>query len=173
MGLHTTQDFVGETVAVYSATLDDDVEKFTQNFDNRRNNFNETFHLNGTDLTKTYTGTTGYTSTQQNAIISSQPNEPVTQSEILTTTNTVPAWIKNNAEWWANDTIDDTTFITGIEFLIKEKILNVTATSTQTSTESIPSWVKNNAEWWADDIISEDDFLQGIEYLIEKGIIKI
>ena len=173
MGLHTTQDFVGETVAVYSATLDDDVEKFTLNFDNRRNNFNETFHLNGTDLTKTYTGTTGYTSTQQNAIISSQPNEPVTQSEILTTTNTVPAWIKNNAEWWANDTIDDTTFITGIEYLIKEKILNVTATSTQTSTESIPSWVKNNAGWWADDIISESDFVSGIEYLVNNGIISV
>ena len=92
---------------------------------------------------------------------------------ISSNAQSVPAWIKNNAEWWANDTIDDTTFITGIEFLIKEKILNVTATSTQTSTESIPSWVKNNAEWWADDIISEDDFLQGIEYLIEKGIIKI
>ena len=103
-----------------------------------------------------------------------QPNESVLQSEILTTsTDTVPIWIKNNAEWWANDIIDDETFVTGIEYLIKEKILNVTATSVQVSADSIPSWIKNNAEWWANDIISEGDFITGIEYLVNNGIISV
>ena len=169
-----TQDFVGDTVAVYSATIDD-VDKFVINFENRRNTFSETFYISGNDLIKTYTGTTGYTSTQQGSGMTPQQSEQVTQSKILTTpsTSTVPVWIKNNAEWWANDTIDDSTFITGIEYLIKEKILNVTVTSTQTSTDSIPSWVKNNAEWWAEDIISEGDFLKGINYLVNNGIISV
>ena len=37
----------------------------------------------------------------------------------------VPSWIKNNAGWWANDDIDDDAFIQGIQFLIKEKILEI------------------------------------------------
>ena len=37
----------------------------------------------------------------------------------------VPAWIKNNAEWWANGEIDDFTFAQGIGFLIKNKIIQI------------------------------------------------
>ena len=35
----------------------------------------------------------------------------------------IPAWIKNNAGWWANDQIRDYTFINGIEYLIKNEII--------------------------------------------------
>jgi hypothetical protein len=31
----------------------------------------------------------------------------------------IPEWIKTNAGWWASGQIDDKTFATGIEFLIK------------------------------------------------------
>ena len=31
----------------------------------------------------------------------------------------IPNWVKNNAGWWADGQIDDKTFATGIEFLIK------------------------------------------------------
>jgi len=37
----------------------------------------------------------------------------------------VPAWIKNTAGWWANGQIDDTEFISGINFLIKNQIIKV------------------------------------------------
>ena len=37
----------------------------------------------------------------------------------------IPSWIKNNAGWWADGTIDDTAFVQGIQFLIKEGILRV------------------------------------------------
>ena len=37
----------------------------------------------------------------------------------------IPAWIKNNAEWWAAGAIDDNSFIQGIQFLIKEGILKI------------------------------------------------
>ena len=33
--------------------------------------------------------------------------------------SSVPEWIKTNAGWWAEGQIDDKTFATGIEFLIK------------------------------------------------------
>ena len=35
----------------------------------------------------------------------------------------IPAWIKNNAGWWADGQIPDSTFVDGIQFLIKEGII--------------------------------------------------
>ena len=35
----------------------------------------------------------------------------------------LPTWIKNNAGWWADGSIDDETFIQGIEYLVKNSII--------------------------------------------------
>ena len=35
----------------------------------------------------------------------------------------VPEWIKNNAGWWADGSIDDETFVQGIEYLVKNGII--------------------------------------------------
>jgi hypothetical protein len=87
----------------------------------------------------------------------------------------IPEWVKNNADWWAEGQIDDKTFVQGIQFLIKEKIINFPATTPGTSTDSneIPKWIKNNAGWWADGQITDDDFVKGIQYLVEQGIIQV
>jgi len=37
----------------------------------------------------------------------------------------IPTWIKNNAGWWADGSIDDNSFVQGIQFLIKEGIMKV------------------------------------------------
>ena len=91
----------------------------------------------------------------------------------------VPAWIKNNADWWANDEIDDFTFAQGIGFLIKNKIIQINDLSTTSNGDIIieediiiPAWIKNNAGWWASDNISDLDFLNGIKYLVESNIIE-
>jgi hypothetical protein len=39
--------------------------------------------------------------------------------------NEIPSWIKNNAGWWADGSIDDSSFVQGIQFLIKEGILRI------------------------------------------------
>jgi hypothetical protein len=86
----------------------------------------------------------------------------------------VPSWVKNNANWWAKGQIDDDSFKQGIQFMIKEKIIDIPVTEPQTTTsQGIPVWVKNNAGWWAEGLISEGDFVKGIEFLISNGIIKI
>ena len=87
----------------------------------------------------------------------------------------VPDWIKNNAGWWATDQIDDSTFLQGIQFLIKEGIMVIPPTETSESSQSqeVPAWVKNNAGWWATDAISETEFLNAIQFLIESGLISI
>jgi len=91
----------------------------------------------------------------------------------------IPSWIKNNADWWADDKIDDFTFAQGIGFLIKNKIIQIddlpTTSDGEISIENdivIPSWIKNNAGWWADDHISDPDFLYGIKFLVETNIIQ-
>ena len=62
----------------------------------------------------------------------------------------IPDWIKNNAGWWADGTISDSDFITGIQYLIQQEILVVPQSEvTGGSDEEIPEWIKNNAGWWA------------------------
>ncbi|WP_316505837.1 lamin tail domain-containing protein [Nitrosopumilus sp.] len=91
--------------------------------------------------------------------------------------STIPGWIKTNAGWWANDEIDDNTFVSGIQYLIKEKIISVSSSSSSTSdnntTNEIPGWIKNNADWWSQEMISDEDFIKGIEFLVENGIITV
>jgi len=86
----------------------------------------------------------------------------------------IPSWVKNNAKWWSEDSIDDNAFVQGIQYLIKEKIMSVESKS-QSSAEAkeIPSWVKNNAKWWADGSIDEGSFVTGIEFLVKEGIIQV
>ncbi len=37
----------------------------------------------------------------------------------------IPSWIKNNAKWWADGSIDESSFISGIEYLVKEGIITI------------------------------------------------
>ena len=37
----------------------------------------------------------------------------------------VPAWIKNNAGWWADGQIDDSSFVSGLQWLISNGIMKV------------------------------------------------
>ncbi|MDH3736008.1 MAG: PhnD/SsuA/transferrin family substrate-binding protein, partial [Nitrosopumilus sp.] len=41
----------------------------------------------------------------------------------------IPDWIKTNAGWWAEGSVDDATFLNGIEFLIENDIINVSSES--------------------------------------------
>ena len=84
----------------------------------------------------------------------------------------VPSWIKNTADWWANNLTTDNEFVNAVEFLIKEGIIKIDATAGEKS-DNIPDWVRNTAGWWAADQISETEFLNAIQFLIESGLINI
>ena len=87
-------------------------------------------------------------------------------------TNEIPHWIKNNAGWWANNEIDDETFLNGIQYLNLESILEISNEMNKSDTQ-IPSWIKNNAGWWANNEIDDETFLNGIQYLIDSKIITL
>ena len=100
---------------------------------------------------------------------------PVIVNRINTVEIYIPEWIKNNAGWWASDQIDDSAFLQGIQFLIKEGIMTIPPTETSGSSEAqqVPAWIKNNAGWWASDQIDDNTFVSGIQYLIKTGIIVV
>ena len=90
-----------------------------------------------------------------------------------TATASVPAWVKNTAGWWAEGQISEGEFVKGVEYLIKQQIID---TDVQTSTSdgtgsAVPDWVKNTAGWWADGQISENEFVNAIEHLVKTGTI--
>ena len=87
----------------------------------------------------------------------------------------VPNWVKNNAAWWSDGQINDSDFATGIEYLIKENVIDVPKDigSLETSQSTIPDWLRNTAKWWSDGMLSDSEFLKGIEWMISNGIIKI
>ena len=92
----------------------------------------------------------------------------------VTETQKIPEWIKNNAGWWAEGAIDDGSFVQGIQFLIKEGIMQIPPTAQGAgSSNEIPSWVKQNAAWWAEGAIDDNSFVQGIQFLIKEGIMSI
>ena len=60
-------------------------------------------NLNGSDLA--------------NAVI------PVVVDRVGIDQTSIPAWIKNNAGWWATDQIDDSAFVQGIQYLVQNGII--------------------------------------------------
>jgi hypothetical protein len=86
----------------------------------------------------------------------------------------IPSWVKNNAEYWVDGTIDDTTFVNALQFLIKEQIIIIPETEiSEKQSNQIPQWVKNNADFWVQNAITDLEFIDSMQYLIANGIIII
>jgi len=123
------------------------------------------------------------TNRQEISMSFSPPSEKIVivgkEKELMisdSSTSQIPDWIRNNAEWWVQGAIGDSDFVSGIQYLIKEGIMQIPETAKAETTggsQEIPSWIKNNADWWAQGLISDDDFVKGIQYLVEQGIIQV
>jgi len=90
----------------------------------------------------------------------------------------LPDWIKNNAAWWSAGMIEDSDFASGIEFMIKEKFVQIPIMESEKETSSfsvsvIPDWVKLNARWWSQGELTDDEFTKSIEFLVKEGIIQV
>ena len=55
----------------------------------------------------------------------SLPKDTIIEPPDVTSPTAIPEWIKNNAGWWADGSIDDNSFVQGIQFLIKEGIMKL------------------------------------------------
>ena len=109
-------------------------------------------------------------------VIEKYPYNKVEKPEFFTIdiVEEIPLWVKNTAGWWADGKIEDSEFLAGIQFLIKNKIIKLdNAEEQHNATQSVPLWVKNTAGWWADGKIEDSEFLAGIYFLIENGLLVI
>jgi len=117
--------------------------------------------------------------TTESADTTTESADTTTESADTTTEPVImPAWIKHNAKWWADDAISDNDFTSGIEFMIQQDIIKVPQIVLEKEKSSstlgkIPTWIKSNAKWWSEDLISDEDFVNGIEFLIKEEIIHI
>ena len=87
----------------------------------------------------------------------------------------IPSWVKNNAKYWHDGSIDDSTFAQGIQYMIKQGIITIPPTQSGQATPgvTIPAWVKNNAGYWSTGDIDDGTFVKGIQFLITSGIIQV
>ena len=101
--------------------------------------------------------------------------EMIQTSSIKSSTYPVPSWIQNNAEWWSKGLIGEEDFLSGIQFLINQGIIQISTThdTQQSSLPFVPNWVKDTAGWWAEGKVTDQDFLNGIKFLVENQIIKV
>lgn len=84
----------------------------------------------------------------------------------------IPPWVKNNAGLWSAGQIDDATFVSGIQYLIREGVIVVPSTDSEARAQAeIPSWVKSNAKIWSEGLIDDQTFASGLQWMIANGII--
>ena len=79
----------------------------------------------------------------------------IVSSSISSVYAEVPSWVKNNAGWWAEGTINDSDFINGIQYLVSQGLIKISApqekntiedSPVQISTEKVsqPAYLKTN-----------------------------
>jgi hypothetical protein len=87
----------------------------------------------------------------------------------------IPKWVKNNAKYWHDGSIDDSTFAQGIQYMIKQGIITIQPTHSCQAKPgvTIPAWVKINAGYWAAGDIDDVTFVLSIQYLITSGFIQV
>jgi len=105
IGEYGTED--GKLNATHGLEFDKDGNMYVLDYDNSRL---QVFHIDP----KVF-GSLIYEETEK---ITPVP----TQSEI-----SIPTWIKNNAGWWSNGEIPDSAFVSGIQWLISNGIMNISS----------------------------------------------
>jgi len=105
------------------------------------------------------------------------PTDITSQESSLTQTEVadIPIWVKNNALWWYQQQIDDSDFVSGIQYMIQENIITIpeTEASSLEASQQIPSWVKDIAGFWANGSITDVEFVQSIQWMITNGIMAV
>ena len=68
----------------------------------------------------------------------------------------IPSWIKNNAGWWANDSISDSDFLYGIKFLVENSIIQFQSDLAFEETKNIEKYL---LDW--DTIVNDSKYAYG------------
>ena len=115
-----------------------------------------------------------------------QPNNsnktlPVTTSSTTSKTMTysraaqtsIPSWVKNNAKWWTQGTIDDKTFVQSMQYISSggSTKISQSASPSSSGSQQVPAWVKNTVKWWVNGQVSDDEFKNAVKYMLSTKVI--
>ena len=108
------------------------------------------------DVSNPKTGTSNQIGSNEIIVVEEEDGE-----DVITGLN-IPDWIRNNAKWWAENSITDDDYISGIQFLIQNEIIRIenipeplptipaTPGMEENTDYEIPDWIKHIAGWWAE-----------------------
>nr|MBC8501592.1 hypothetical protein [Nitrosopumilus sp.] len=89
----------------------------------------------------------------------------------------VPTWVKNNAKWWSEGNIEDDTFVSGIQYLMKEKIVDIPDLPEQASEKARPNFIDDtkDPQSYVDRYNNEDSYKEWFDenypdYTIEEAV---
>ena len=86
----------------------------------------------------------------------------------------IPFHIKEFSKYWYNGDTTDEGFMIVIQFLIDEKMIEITQeTSKEGNSVVIPKWFKIPTGWWIDGKVSDQEFAESVEFLINAGIFEV
>jgi len=110
-------------------------------------------------------------------LLNEQKQTMIEITEPTTENRKIPEWIKNNAAWWAEGNIEDGTFVSGIQYLMKEKIVNIPDLPKQASEKARPSFVDEtkDPQHYIDRYNNEPDYKDWFDsnypdYTIEEAV---
>jgi len=116
--------------------------------------------------------------TQVSCTVSDSSDNVVNKSFLITVGEAsliLPSWIKDVAGFWCEDSIDDTTFLEAIQYMLQNDLIVVPGAeaSGEASEGQVPSWIKNLACFWSLEQVSDEEFGNAIKYLLEEGIVTL
>jgi len=158
------------TVIELDITKPDGTEEIKATTASRLGKYTFHFDLDNSKLDGTYQIKIKY----QGNLVGNESFKPLDYYD-NTSIEEIPYWIRNNVKWWISNQISDSTFVEGIQHMIKEKIIDIPnlPSSPSTSSDEIPEWIKTNAGWWADGLTSDKEFADAIKHLVQIGVIQI
>ena len=87
----------------------------------------------------------------------------------------VPTWFKDVVQWWSLEKIDNQTFLTILEHMIKNQIIQIPNNQKFDDSEELKmlSWIKNNLDLWSSTSMMNDEFFKNVNWLIDNKFVNI
>ncbi|MBT4175623.1 MAG: tetratricopeptide repeat protein [Thaumarchaeota archaeon] len=99
-------------------------------------------------------------------VISKYPYDPTEKPDGLEKTyiTSIPKWVKSITGWWASGIVEDNEFVSIIQYLLENEIIQIPPTQNSEDTSSIE--IKENFELWAKNNADDNYFVVGVHQMI-------
>jgi hypothetical protein len=88
----------------------------------------------------------------------------------------IPDWVRKNAKWWSLTQISDKDFSSGLEYLMRQKIIQIPDTIPPERGDyekKLPGWLRKDAGWWSQKLLSDEEFAKSLKWMVVNKFIKI